>query len=50
MIRLAGMTSIFPDWTLAEGIAALKRHGYDALEARVEWRHGRVSRRRFDGC
>ncbi|MHB0876120.1 MAG: sugar phosphate isomerase/epimerase family protein [Anaerolineae bacterium] len=39
MIRLAGMTSIFPDWTLAEALAALKRHGYQGLEARVEWSH-----------
>jgi sugar phosphate isomerase/epimerase len=39
VIRLAGMTSIFPDMTLDEGIAALKRYGYDGLEARVEWGH-----------
>ncbi|NLT42085.1 MAG: sugar phosphate isomerase/epimerase [Anaerolineae bacterium] len=39
MIRLAGMTSIFPDLTLEEGLAALSRHGYQGLEARVEWKH-----------
>ncbi|NPV07715.1 MAG: sugar phosphate isomerase/epimerase [Anaerolineae bacterium] len=39
MIRLAGMTSIFPDMTLDEGLAALKRYGYEGLEARVEWGH-----------
>lgn len=39
MIRLAGMTSIFPDMTLEEGLAALSRYGYDGLEARVEWKH-----------
>ena len=39
MIRLAAMTSIFPDWTLDEAILALQRHGYDGLEARVEWKH-----------
>ena len=39
MIGLAGMTSIFPDWTLTEALAGLKRHGYQGLEARVEWNH-----------
>ena len=39
MIRLAAMTSVFPDWTLEEAILALKRHGYGGLEARVEWGH-----------
>jgi len=39
MIRLAGMTSIFPDWTLDDGLAALKRYGYEGLEVRVEWGH-----------
>ncbi len=39
MIRLAGMTSIFPDMTLDEGLAALSRHGYQGLEPRVEWKH-----------
>lgn len=39
MIGLAGMTSIFPDWTLAEAIAGLRKYGYQGLEARVEWGH-----------
>ena len=39
MIKLATMTSVCPDWTLEETIAAMKRHGYTGLEARVEWGH-----------
>ena len=39
MIKLATMTSVCPDWTLEETIAAMKRYGYTGLEARVEWGH-----------
>ncbi len=39
MIKLATMTSVCPDWTLEETIAGMKRHGYNALEPRVEWGH-----------
>ncbi len=39
MIRLAAMTSVFPDWTLAQALPILKNLGYEGLEARVEWGH-----------
>lgn len=39
MIGLATMTSVCPDWTLDQIIAAMKRHGYQGLEPRVEWKH-----------
>lgn len=39
MIKLATMSSVCPDWTLDETIAGMKRHGYSALEPRVEWKH-----------
>ena len=39
MVRLAGMTSIFPDWSLDEALVALRRYGYEGLEPRVEWNH-----------
>ena len=39
MIELATMSSVCPDWNLAEIIAGMKRHGYRGLEPRVEWGH-----------
>ena len=39
MIELATMSSVCPDWSLDEIIAAMKRHGYRGLEPRVEWGH-----------
>ena len=39
MIGLATMSSVCPDWALDEVIAAMKRHGYQGLEPRVEWNH-----------
>ena len=38
-MHLATMTSVCPDWTLDEIVAAMKRHGYRGLEPRVEWDH-----------
>ena len=39
MIKLGTMTSVSPDWTMDEVIAGMKRHGYQGLEPRVEWKH-----------
>ncbi len=39
MIKLATMSSVCPDWSLDEIIAAMQRHGYQGLEPRVEWGH-----------
>lgn len=39
MIKLATMSSVCPDWSLDEIIAAMKRYGYQGLEPRVEWGH-----------
>lgn len=39
MTHLATMTSVCPDWTLDQVMAGMKRHGYRALEPRVEWGH-----------
>jgi sugar phosphate isomerase/epimerase len=39
VIRLAAMSSVFPEWTLDQAVAGLKRHGYQGLEPRAEWGH-----------
>ncbi|MCC7261330.1 MAG: sugar phosphate isomerase/epimerase [Candidatus Latescibacteria bacterium] len=39
MFRLAVMSSVCPDWDLGAIIAAMRRHGYQGLEPRVEWGH-----------
>lgn len=39
MVKLATMSSVCPEWTLDQVIAAMKRHGYQGLEPRVEWGH-----------
>ncbi len=39
MIKLATMTSVCPDMSLDEIISAMKKFGYQGLEARVEWKH-----------
>lgn len=39
MIRLATMSSVCPDWTLDETIAAMKKYGYAGYEPRPEWGH-----------
>ena len=39
MVGLSVMTSVCPNMTLDETIAAMKRTGYSALEPRVEWKH-----------
>jgi len=39
MIKLAAMTSVFPDWDIGEIVAGLKCHGYQGVEPRVEWDH-----------
>ncbi|MBI2505978.1 MAG: sugar phosphate isomerase/epimerase [Candidatus Latescibacteria bacterium] len=39
MFKLAAMSSVCPDWNLEETIAAMRRHGYQGLEPRVEWDH-----------
>ena len=36
MIGLATMSSVCPDWTLDEIIAAMKRHGYQGQEPVVQ--------------
>ena len=38
-MNLATMTSVCPDWTLGEIVQAMKSHGYNGLEPRVEWNH-----------
>ena len=39
-MKLAAMTSVFPDWDLEKIIDAMQRHGYVGLEPRVGWGHG----------
>lgn len=39
MFKLAVMSSVCPDWGLGEILAAMRRHGYQGLEPRVEWGH-----------
>lgn len=39
MIQLCVMTSVCPDMTLDETLAAMNRHGYAGLEPRIEWGH-----------
>jgi len=39
VIKLSGMTSIFPEWTLDEALPVMKKYGYEGLEPRVEWGH-----------
>jgi len=39
MIDLCVMTSVCPDMTVDQTIAAMKKHGYKGLEPRVEWGH-----------
>ncbi|MCW8133481.1 MAG: sugar phosphate isomerase/epimerase [Planctomycetota bacterium] len=39
MIKLATMSSVCPDWTVDETIAAMKKYGYAGYEPRVEWGH-----------
>lgn len=39
MIKLATMSSVCPDWTIDETIAAMKKYGYSGYEPRVEWGH-----------
>ena len=39
MIKLATMSSVSPDWTVAETVSAMKRYGYTGFEPRVEWGH-----------
>lgn len=39
MFRLAVMSSVCPDWDLETITAAMRRHGYQGLEPRVEWGH-----------
>ena len=39
MTDLATMSSVCPDWTLAQVVEGMKRHGYKGFEPRVEWGH-----------
>jgi len=39
MFKLAVMSSVCPDWNLETIAAAMRRHGYQGLEPRVEWGH-----------
>lgn len=39
MIKLATMSSVCPDWTIDETIAAMKKYGYAGYEPRPEWGH-----------
>lgn len=39
MIKLATMSSVCPDWTIDETIAAMKKYGYAGYEPRAEWNH-----------
>ena len=39
MIDLCVMTSVCPDMTVDQTIAAMKEHGYKGLEPRSEWGH-----------
>jgi sugar phosphate isomerase/epimerase len=39
MMRLAFMSSVCPTMTVAELIAAAKKHGYQGIEFRPEWKH-----------
>ena len=38
-IDLATMSSVCPDWSLAQVVEGMKRHGYKGFEPRGEWNH-----------
>jgi len=39
MVKLATMTSVAPDWSLAQIIDGMARYGYEGLEPRTGWGH-----------
>lgn len=39
MVKLSTMTSVCPDWTVAEIVEGMLKHGYEGLEPRVGWGH-----------